>query len=140
MPDAVENESAQRTDATILLVDDNRAFREVTAEALLSLGYSVETSGSVDEALASANRNTNARLLITDIVMGKVNGVEIAAQVRLVRPGINVLFCSGYPRSALERRGFDIGADQFLLKPMSLAALSPRVAELIGDTSSGHEQ
>jgi CheY-like chemotaxis protein len=122
--------------ATILLVDDNPAFREVTAEALLSLGYSVETSGSLDEALVSASRNGNARLLITDIVMGNINGVELASQVRLVRPGIKVLYCSGYPRTALARRGFDIGADDFLMKPVSVAALAPKMAELVGEPAA----
>ena len=130
--EVVANE-ATCTDAAILLVDDNAAFREVTAEALLALGYSVETSSTLDEVLASASRNFNARLLITDVVMGNINGVEIASQVRLVRPGINVLFCSGYPRTALVRRGLEIGADEFLMKPMSLATLSPKIAELMGD-------
>ena len=120
----------------ILLVDDNAAFREVTAEALLSLGYSVETSGSLDEVLASASRNSNAQLLITDVVMGNINGVDIASQVRLVRPDIKVLFCSGYPRAALARRGVDIAAEEFLLKPMSLNTLSPKIAELMGDPPS----
>ena len=118
--------------ATILLVDDNAAFREVTAEALSSLGYSVETSSSLDEALASASRNAAARLLITDVVMGKINGVDLASQVRLVRPEIKVLFCSGYPRTALVRRGLQIGEDEFLMKPMSLDDLAPKVAELLG--------
>ena len=116
----------------ILLVDDNAAFRGVTAEALLNLGYSVETSSSLDEVLDSASRNSNARLLITDVVMGNINGLDIASQVRLVRPEIKVLFCSGYPRAALARRGLDIGPDEFLVKPMSLSTLSPKIAELMG--------
>ena len=120
----------------ILLVDDNAAFREVTAEALLNLGYSVETSSSLDEVLASASRNSNARLLITDVVMGNINGLDIASQVRLVRPDIKVLFCSGYPRAALARRGLEIAADAFLVKPMSLATLSPKIAELMSSPPS----
>ena len=121
------------SNATILLVDDNDAFREVTGEALSALGYTVETSSSLDEVLTSASRNATARLLITDVVMGTTNGVELAAQVRLVRPDIKVLFCSGYPRAALVRRGMEIEEDEFLMKPMTLATLAPRVAELLGD-------
>jgi hypothetical protein len=120
------------TDATILLVDDNAAFREVTAEALSSLGYTVDASGSRDEVLASAARNAAAQLLITDIVMGKTNGVDLAAEVRLVRPDIRVLYCSGYPRATLVQRGLKIDENEFLRKPLSLRALAPKVAELLG--------
>ena len=129
-----------QTDAMILLVDDNAAFREVTAEALLNLGYSVEISSSLDEVLASASRNANAQLLITDVVMGNINGMDIAMQVRLVRPGIKVLFCSGYPRAALARRGLDFGADEFLLKPISLGTLAPKIAELVGEPATAADQ
>lgn len=131
---------SDQTDAMILLVDDNAAFREVTAEALLNLGYSVEISSSLDEVLASASRNTNAQLLITDVVMGNINGLDIALQVRLVRPGIKVMFCSGYPRAVLARRGLDFGADEFLVKPISLATLAPKISALVGEAATATDQ
>ena len=116
---------------TVLLVDDNTAFREMTEMALSSLGYEVQPSSSADAALESVSRSSRFKLLITDVVMSKMNGVQLAAEIRRICPEIKVLFCSGYPATALARQGLDLSAGEFLMKPVSLAALSSKMGALL---------
>jgi CheY-like chemotaxis protein len=118
--------------ATVLLVDDNTAFRDITEMALGSLGYSVQPSGSPEAALASVSGSSQFKLLITDVVMSKMNGIELAAEVRRIRPSMKVLFCSGYPASTLVRQGLDLSSGEFLMKPISLGALASKMTALLG--------
>ena len=123
--------------ATMLLVDDNEAFREMTAMALGTLGYAVTTCDSPEAALASAADNPPFELLMTDVIMTKMNGIDLAAQIRRVLPDIKVLFCSGYPEAALVRQGLDLGIGEFLMKPISLGLLSSTLRELLGPPHAG---
>jgi CheY-like chemotaxis protein len=116
----------------MLLVDDNEAFREMTAMALGNLGYAVKTCDSPEAALASAAKTPPVELLMTDVVMSKMNGVDLAAEIRRLVPNIKVLFCSGYPKAALARQGLDLGLGDFLMKPISLGKLSSAIQELVG--------
>ena len=118
--------------AKVLLVDDNTAFRDITEMALTSLGYSVEPSASPEAALATVSGSSQFQLLITDVVMSTMNGVELAAEVQRIRPRMKVLFCSGYPASALARQGLDLSSGDFLMKPISLGALSSKMTALLG--------
>ena len=118
--------------ATVLLVDDNTAFRDITEMALNSLGYSVQPSESAEAALARVSGSADFQLLITDVVMSTMNGIELAAAARRIRPRMKVLFCSGYPASALARQGLDLSGGEFLMKPVSLGALSSKMTALLG--------
>ena len=117
--------------ATILLVDDNAAFREMTEMALNSLGYSVQPCSSPDVALAAASGSPHLELLMTDVIMAKMNGIQLAAQIGRLCPKIKVLFCSGYPATALARQGLDLTAGEFLMKPISLRALTLKIQALL---------
>ncbi len=103
----------------------------MTAMALRSRGYDVEPCGSPETALELASGSTQFQLLITDVVLGKTNGVEVAARIREVLPHIKVLFCSGYPEAALARQGIDLGMGEFLMKPMSISVLSAMIEQLL---------
>ncbi|MEP7015662.1 MAG: response regulator [Verrucomicrobiota bacterium] len=118
--------------AAMLLVDDNAAFREITALALGKLGFFVKAYSSGDAALESSSMDSRFQLLMTDVIMASMNGIELAERVRLFRPEVKVLFCSGYPRSALLRNGLDLGRGEFLMKPMSIDALSAKIQVLLG--------
>ena len=115
----------------MLLVDDNAPFREMTEMALASLGYAVQTCSSPEAALARLGGSAPFELLITDVVMAKMNGVELARQVRSIRPDIKVLFCSGYPEAALKRQGLDLQMGEFLLKPITLGSLAAKIDALL---------
>lgn len=117
--------------ARLLLIDDNTAFREMTAMALGSRGYAVEQCDSPEAALELASGNTHFELLITDVVLGNTNGVEVAARIRAILPHIKLLFCSGYPAAALVRQGIDLGTSEFLMKPMSIGALCSAIEHLL---------
>lgn len=115
----------------MLLVDDNALFREMAEMALTSLGYAVETCSSPEAALARIGGSASFQILITDVVMAKTNGIELARQARSIRPEIKVLFCSGYPAAALKRQGLDLHMGEFLLKPITLGALSAKIDALL---------
>lgn len=91
---------------TILLAEDSESVREMTSEYLQSIGYTVLTAASGQEALQRAKEsNQTIHLLLADIVMPEVNGPELAEQVALLRPGIKVIFTSGYASETLAHRG-----------------------------------
>lgn len=129
----MQNPATAVPGATVLLVDDNEAFRDITEMALTRLGYCVQPSGSPQAALATISASPQFELLITDVVMSKMNGVELAAQVQRIRPRMKVLFCSGYPASALARQGLDLSSGDFLMKPISIGALSSKMTALLGE-------
>lgn len=116
--------------ATVLLVDDNAAFRDMTGMALESLGYTVQPCGSPQAAVEHVNRSALFQVMITDVIMAKMNGVQLAAEVRRIRPDIKVIFCSGYPAKALSRQGIDCSSGEFLMKPTSITALGAKIGAL----------
>ena len=123
--------TATAASESILLIDDNAAFRDMTEMALSSLGYAVTTCSSPEAAIERAATTPDLQLLITDVVMTTMNGVQLAAEIHRIRPDMKVLFCSGYPAAALARQGLDLSRGDFLMKPVSLAALSSKVAALM---------
>jgi signal transduction histidine kinase len=91
---------------TILVVEDEAALREVTKRILARNGYQVITAASGPEAIAVALVYPGEiHLLVTDIVMPHMLGKEVAEKMRAVKPGIEVLFMSGYARPVLASQG-----------------------------------
>jgi YesN/AraC family two-component response regulator len=68
--------------------------------------------------------------------MSKMDGVELAREIQRIRPEMKVLFCSGYPAAALARQGLDLTRGEFLMKPVSLAALSAKIQGLLSPTEA----
>jgi CheY-like chemotaxis protein len=91
---------------TILVVEDEAALREVTKRILTRNGYQVITAASGPEALAiGTGWPGEIHLLVTDVVMPHMLGKEVAEKMRAVKPGIEVLFMSGYARPVLASHG-----------------------------------
>ena len=91
---------------TVLLVEDEPSLRELAAELLTDLGYHVLPAASPGEALrASEKHPAQIDLLLTDVVMPVMNGRELAERVQAHRPGIRVLFTSGYTADVIARQG-----------------------------------
>jgi PAS domain S-box-containing protein len=89
---------------TIIMVEDEAAVREIGARFLTQLGYVVHQAGDVDTALALLAQHPQTRLVFTDIVLpGRRGGIELAAEVRRLRPDVALLFSSGYARGAIDR-------------------------------------
>ncbi|MGA2500940.1 MAG: response regulator, partial [Tepidisphaeraceae bacterium] len=103
---------------TILVVEDEDPIRWLVAQCLRESGYTVVATGDARQALQAAQRkDVSIDMLITDVVMPGVGGVELAMQVRGLRPGIPVLFVSGYGSDDLSRRGVDLKRAVLLVKP-----------------------
>jgi DNA-binding response OmpR family regulator len=115
-------------------------------EALEARGYRVLVARNGVEALDLAGRYGDyIDLLITDVVMPQMNGAELAQRLERVRPGLRVLFVSGYTDDAVIRHGVLEARTAFLQKPFSLDVLARTVREVIEkskhppvDSAAGH--
>lgn len=117
---------------TILLAEDSESVREMTSEYLQSIGYTVLTAASGREALQQAKEsNQTIHLLLTDVVMPELNGPELAEQIALLRPGIKVIFTSGYASETLAHRGSLDPDVAFIQKPYRPKALARRIREVL---------
>jgi len=118
---------------TILFVDDEAMLRDVGLTVLLEAGYRVIVAEDGHDALARLADMGNARpdLLVTDVVMPGMSGVQLAAEVSRFSPGTRVLLCSGYTRDALAQGGGLPAGVAFLPKPYSLATLLEKVGEML---------
>ncbi len=109
----------------LLLVDDDNAVREVTATMLRELGYSVVEAGSGGAALDLVERTRDIDLAIVDFAMPGMNGVEVAQQAKQKRPGLPILFITGFVDHAALA---GIEQAEILGKPFTLADLADKVA------------
>jgi hypothetical protein len=121
---------------TLLLVEDEPALRLLVVTMLEEQGYLVLQAGNGLDAIALAERHRgDIDLLLTDVVMPRLSGPELAQQLRALRPGLEVLFMSGYNDSRLVHRGVEEANVNLLVKPFSPDELVERVEELTGRES-----
>jgi len=121
-----------RGSESVLLVEDEESVRELIAEALKAQGYNVLMAGNGQEALAlAAPANCRIELMITDVVMPGMSGRELATRMVQSRPGLRVLFLSGYTEDAIVHHGVLDPGTAFLQKPFSLDALACKVREVL---------
>ena len=130
---------------TVLVVEDEAALREVTRRILARNGYQVITAGSGLEALAIAqDHEGEIHLLVTDVVMPQMLGKEVAEKMRLIKPGIEVLFMSGYARPVLASQGRLDPNVALVEKPFSEADLLATAGQVLNghfqgfSTTGGH--
>lgn len=122
---------------TILITEDELPVRKLLRRALEIQGYAVLEAGSAIEAEQVAERHSGEiHLLITDVVMPNCDGGELAASIRRSRPGIPVLFVSGYADDRIVHEGLALPGDSFLQKPFSISALVERVRALLDSSPS----
>lgn len=117
---------------TILLVDDEDDLRHATAEYLESCGYKVLKARNGKEAIEMSDAfGGNIELLISDIVMPKVNGRGLVDHIRKTRPQTNVLVISGYADDAVIRHGIYLETTCFLQKPFTFQVLGAKIRTLL---------
>jgi two-component system cell cycle sensor histidine kinase/response regulator CckA len=117
---------------TILLVDDHPMVREVVARILRICGYRVlEANKGADALRLLDDYKDPIHLLLTDVLMPEMNGVELAEQVAALRPGIRVLYMSAYTSDLLEQLRPQADAS-FIQKPFTLDHLAKKVREVLG--------
>jgi PAS domain S-box-containing protein len=118
--------------ATILLAEDDAASRELTREVLEAGGYRVLVAQHAEEALALAHREPHIDLLVSDVIMPGLSGLELRRRLLQLRPSLRVLLVSGYATHAIEsERGLPEGAE-LLSKPFQPDELLARVHQLLG--------
>jgi CheY-like chemotaxis protein len=125
--------SVQKTTGTqtILVVDDNVAIRRVAVRQLAKLGYLTHEASNGPEALVLIDQLPSLELLFTDIVMpGGMNGIELAREARILRPGLKVLFTSGFA-AAVITDGPVVSDDIRLAKPYRGKDLAAHVARAL---------
>lgn len=121
--------------ATILLVDDDPAVREVTAATLQDFGYGVVEAGSGAAALDLLERQPPISLVIVDFAMPGMNGAELARHVRNRLPGVPILFVTGYAdRTALA----DLSEEHIIGKPFLDDELASKVDRALASTPTRH--
>jgi PAS domain S-box-containing protein len=119
-------------DETILLVEDERSVRELTVRVLRKLGYHVLVAAGGEEAIAIARSYTGSiALLLTDVVMPAMSGRQVADQLQEVRPGLRVLYLSGYTDTTIVQHGVLENGLDFLPKPFSREVLAKKIREVL---------
>lgn len=111
--------------ATVLLVDDDPAVREVTADTLRGLGYAVIEADSGGAALDLFDANPRIDLVLLDFAMPGMNGAEVAKRLRARRPDVSILFASGYADTGALT---DADKDELILKPYMEGQVASKVA------------
>jgi CheY-like chemotaxis protein len=125
--------AAARGVETLLLVEDEKALANLTTRMLKSAGYTVLTCASGEEALALLDRHDGTiDLMISDVVMPGISGRELASRTATVRPGLPVLFMSGYTDDAILRHGVLDDLTHFISKPYTSLGLTAKVREVLG--------
>jgi two-component system response regulator MprA len=121
----------------ILVVDDERAVRDSLRRALELEGYDVELAADGEEALARLGTNGEPDAVILDILMPKMDGLEVCRRLR--REGLRLPVLMLTARDEVENRvaGLDAGADDYVTKPFALEELLARMRALLRRTSSG---
>jgi signal transduction histidine kinase/CheY-like chemotaxis protein len=123
---------------TIVMVEDQEIVRTVTTRLLRRWGYIVHPFETAEDALVALDAMEEPiHLLITDVVLPNMNGRVLAEHVRVGRPGISVLFSSGYPRDVIAHHGVLEPGIEFLAKPYAGDALAARIRALLDARGAG---
>jgi two-component system, NtrC family, sensor kinase len=139
-PEAAPPAPAADNRETILLVEDDDGVREFAAETLREQGYRVIAAGDGPTALALLPNEPGIAMLFTDVVLpAGMNGRQLADAVQRQRPGLPVLFATGYTRNAIIHHG-RLDADvELLTKPFTADALVRKVREILDGAMAGSQ-
>lgn len=123
-----------QTQATILLVEDEELLRAGVQEMLELQGFRVITAADGQQALACLAAES-IDLVVTDLVMPKMNGIDFVQQLRTIRPDVPVIVVSGSTRNIMQRFGIDTiqvpGANASLPKPFKGVDLVAQIRQLL---------
>lgn len=111
----------------VLVVDDEASLREILKSHLLTMGYSVATADSAEAALQKASEK-NFNILISDIRLGKMDGLELGQKLREKDFALAMVFITGKPNPKGMASAQTIGAIQYIPKPVSAVDLGENVA------------
>jgi len=114
------------------VVEDDEMVRTLVRETLEREGYKLlEAPGPLEARVVAEHFKGPIQLMITDVVMPKVSGRELAGQINAVRPDMKILYMSGYTDNAIIASGILHKEVAFLQKPFTPAALTEKVREVL---------
>lgn len=121
---------------TVLVVEDEAIVRRVVVRRLRNFGFTVLEASSGKEALdLLSNLQNPLDLIITDVIMPEMNGRDLVNKIRLQRPGVAVLYMSGYPHDVIADRGILEEGINFIEKTAVVTDLLPKVRSLLNLSS-----
>ncbi len=129
-------ESSEKSKAvaseTILVVEDEKAVRDLTCRILRKMGYHVLAAASGEEAIRIGRSHVgDVALLLTDVVMPNMSGRQVADALTAMRPRLRVLYLSGYTENTVVHHGVLDSAVDFLPKPFSREVLGQKIREIL---------
>ena len=123
-----------RGDETILLVEDDPSILNMTTIMLDQLGYTVLAASTPEEAIRLAEaRPAEMHLLMTDVVMPRMNGRDLAGKLQSLSPDLKILFMSGYTADVIALNGMIDQEVHFIQKPFSMRDLAAKVRKVLGN-------
>jgi PAS domain S-box-containing protein len=124
----------ERGHETILLVEDEPGILKMTTRMLESYGYTVWATGNSEEAIDLANTNGDSiDLIMTDVIMPKMNGYDLTKKISSRCPDVKCLFMSGYTSNVIADHGVLEEGVNFIQKPFSKKNLAIKVREVLGE-------
>ena len=119
----------------ILVVDDDAAVRDSLRRALQLEGYEVRLAGDGSEALARLEGDADADAVVLDVLMPRVDGLEVCRRLRSAGNAVPVLMLTARDEVSDRVAGLDAGADDYLVKPFALEELLARLRALLRRTN-----
>ena len=116
---------------SVLVVEDDPAVRMLVLDVLDELGYAAHSAADASAALALLEAGLHIDLLVTDVGLPGLNGRQLAEIARQQRPGLKVLFITGYAEKAAERYGFLAEGMDMITKPFSIERLGSKIRDMI---------
>jgi CheY-like chemotaxis protein len=133
--DAGDNQLLPKGKERILFVDDDESILLIGKETLEYLGYEVvAATGSIQALETFKNDSKGFDLIITDVVMPGMTGMELAEQILRIHPGIPIILCSGFSDNVIQERAESLGIRAFISKPLVLHVLAEKIREVLNQS------
>jgi DNA-binding NtrC family response regulator len=132
LKERIETKELPRGNETILLVEDDEEVRKLAMRILRGQGYEILGAAEGMEAfLLCEEHEGSIHLLVTDVVMPKISGRELAERIASIRPEIKVLYMSGYTDNAIVHHGVLAEGVNYIQKPFTVESLARKVREVL---------
>ncbi|HEY7389400.1 MAG TPA: PAS domain S-box protein [Bryobacteraceae bacterium] len=116
----------------ILVMEDDELVRQVVAHALRQIGYTPLVASSPEEAIHLCSQSdSEIRLVLTDVIMPRVNGAQLQERLKVLRPDLKVLYMSGYTANVISNHGVLKQGINFIQKPFTLEQLAQKLDEIL---------